>query len=176
MLIRSARSGEQSFNNAEDHLGNLAILSNTLKIWPNLYNGYDDEFGRPGEKIGQTLNVRKPQRFVGRQGSLFQPEASQQSRHSGDDQPADRRRLPVPRLREVSELGSVLEAVPAAGRRPHRQHAGLCGGSVHGAVHMEPRPEPTGRLPPARRRSTLTSKHPRSSGRTWPIRKTAAWC
>lgn len=53
----------------------LAILSNTLKIWPNLYNGYDDEFGRPGEKIGQTLNVRKPQRYVGRQGSLFQPEA-----------------------------------------------------------------------------------------------------
>jgi P22 coat protein - gene protein 5 len=53
----------------------LAILSNTLKVWPNLYNGYDDEFGRPGEKIGQTLNVRKPQRYVGRQGSLFQPEA-----------------------------------------------------------------------------------------------------
>lgn len=53
----------------------LAILSNTLKIWPNLYNGYDDEFGRPGEKIGQTLNVRKPQRYLGRSGSLFQPEA-----------------------------------------------------------------------------------------------------
>ena len=53
----------------------LAILSNTLKIWPNLYNGYDDEFGRPGEKIGQTVNVRKPQRYIGRQGSLFQPEA-----------------------------------------------------------------------------------------------------
>lgn len=52
----------------------LAILSNTLKVWPNLYNGYDDEFGRPGEKIGQTLNVRKPQRFLGRQGSLFSPE------------------------------------------------------------------------------------------------------
>lgn len=52
----------------------LAILSNTLKVWPNLYNGYDDEFGRPGEKIGQTLSVRKPQRFVGRQGSLFSPE------------------------------------------------------------------------------------------------------
>ncbi len=53
----------------------LSILSNTLKIWPNLYNGYDDEFGRPGEKIGQTLNVRKPQRYLGRSGSLFQPEA-----------------------------------------------------------------------------------------------------
>lgn len=53
----------------------LAILSNTLKVWPNLFNGYDDDFGRPGEKIGQTLNVRKPQRYVGRQGSLFQPEA-----------------------------------------------------------------------------------------------------
>lgn len=53
----------------------LSILSNTLKVLPNLYNGYDDEFGRPGEKIGQTLNVRKPQRYVGRNGSLFQPEA-----------------------------------------------------------------------------------------------------
>ena len=53
----------------------LAILSNTLKVWPNLYNGYEEEFGRPGEKIGQTLNVRKPQRYVGRQGSLYQPEA-----------------------------------------------------------------------------------------------------
>ena len=52
----------------------LAIVSNTLKVWPNLYNGYDDEFGRPGEKVGQTLNVRKPQRFVGREGSLLQPE------------------------------------------------------------------------------------------------------
>jgi len=52
----------------------LAILSNLLKVWPNLYNGYDDEFGKPGEKIGQTLNVRKPQRYVGRQGSLFTPE------------------------------------------------------------------------------------------------------
>ena len=53
----------------------LAILSNTLKVWPSLYNGYSDEFGRPGEKIGQTLNVRKPQHFIGRQGSLFTPEA-----------------------------------------------------------------------------------------------------
>ena len=53
----------------------LAILSNTLKVWPQLYNGYHDEFGRPGEKIGQTLNVRKPQRYLGRTGSLFTPEA-----------------------------------------------------------------------------------------------------
>lgn len=53
----------------------LAILSNTLRVWPHLFNGYSDEFGRPGEKIGQTLNVRKPQRYVGRSGSLFQPEA-----------------------------------------------------------------------------------------------------
>lgn len=52
----------------------LAIVSNTLKVWPNLYNGYSKEFGQAGEKIGQTLNVRKPQRFVGRSGATFTPE------------------------------------------------------------------------------------------------------
>ena len=52
----------------------LAILSNELKILPNLFNGYDKEFGQAGEKIGQTLYVRKPQRFVGRSGAVFTPE------------------------------------------------------------------------------------------------------
>lgn len=52
----------------------LMPLSNELQLYKNLYDGYDDEFGRPGEKIGQTLSVRKPQRFIGRSGSLFQPE------------------------------------------------------------------------------------------------------
>jgi hypothetical protein len=52
----------------------LARLSNLLQIWPNLYDGYDDEFGQPGAKVGRTVEVRKPQRFVGVDGALFQPE------------------------------------------------------------------------------------------------------
>lgn len=53
----------------------LARLSNQLKVWPNLYDGYDKEFGQPGAKVGRTVEVRKPQRFVGADGALFQPEA-----------------------------------------------------------------------------------------------------
>jgi hypothetical protein len=53
----------------------LARLSNNLQIWPNLYDGYDKEFGQPGAKVGRTVEVRKPQRFVGADGALFQPEA-----------------------------------------------------------------------------------------------------
>lgn len=52
----------------------LARLSNLLQIWPNLYDGYDKEFGQPGAKVGRTVEVRKPQRFVGVDGALFQPE------------------------------------------------------------------------------------------------------
>jgi hypothetical protein len=53
----------------------LARLSNQLQVWPNLYDGYDKEFGQPGAKVGRTVEVRKPQRFVGVDGALFQPEA-----------------------------------------------------------------------------------------------------
>lgn len=52
----------------------LARLSNQLKVWPNLYDGYDKEFGQPGAKVGRTVEVRKPQKFVGADGALFQPE------------------------------------------------------------------------------------------------------
>jgi len=52
----------------------LARLSNMLEIWPNLYDGYSKEFGQPGAKVGRTVEVKKPQRFVGVDGALFQPE------------------------------------------------------------------------------------------------------
>lgn len=52
----------------------LMILENNLKILPNLTRDYDKEFGKSGGKIGDTLYVRKPARFVGRDGQAYSPE------------------------------------------------------------------------------------------------------
>ncbi len=52
----------------------LRILENELKILPGFYRDYDKEFGKGGGKIGDTLYIRKPQRFVGRDGSAYVPE------------------------------------------------------------------------------------------------------
>lgn len=46
----------------------LMILKNQLKFAANVHRGYDDQFGVAGRKIGATLNIRKPPRFVGRTG------------------------------------------------------------------------------------------------------------
>lgn len=46
----------------------LMILKNTLKFAANVHRGYDDQFGVRGRKIGSTLNIRKPPRFIGRVG------------------------------------------------------------------------------------------------------------
>lgn len=46
----------------------LMILKNTLKFAANVNRGYDSQFGVRGHKIGATLNIRKPPRFVGRVG------------------------------------------------------------------------------------------------------------
>ena len=46
----------------------LMILKNTLKFAANVHRGYDDQFGVAGRKIGATLNIRKPPRFIGRTG------------------------------------------------------------------------------------------------------------
>jgi hypothetical protein len=46
----------------------LMILKNSLKFAANVYRGYDDQFAVKGRKIGATLNIRKPPRFVGRSG------------------------------------------------------------------------------------------------------------
>lgn len=46
----------------------LMILKNTLKFAANVHRGYDDQFAVKGRKIGATLNIRKPPRFIGRTG------------------------------------------------------------------------------------------------------------
>jgi P22 coat protein - gene protein 5 len=53
----------------------LRILKNSLKFAGQVYRGYDDEFGQAGHKIGATLNIRKPARFIGRVGQAVNIEA-----------------------------------------------------------------------------------------------------
>lgn len=52
----------------------LMVLENNLEIVPNFRRDYDKEFGKKGGKIGETLYVLKPQRFVGRDGAGYSPE------------------------------------------------------------------------------------------------------
>ena len=52
----------------------LEVLENNLKVLPNFYRDFETEFGKKGGKIGDTLYVRKPQRFIGRDGQAYNPE------------------------------------------------------------------------------------------------------
>lgn len=52
----------------------LMILKNSLKLLPNITNAYEDRFGKAGHKIGDTLYVRKPQRYIGTDGPGYNPE------------------------------------------------------------------------------------------------------
>lgn len=53
----------------------LMDLSNNTIAIPRMTRDLDQEFGKKGGKIGDTIYVRKPARAVGRDGSLYQPEA-----------------------------------------------------------------------------------------------------
>lgn len=50
------------------------ILDNNTIIVPTTFRGYDEKFGKPGFKVGETYYVRKPRRFVGRDGLPYTPE------------------------------------------------------------------------------------------------------
>lgn len=52
----------------------LEELENDCVIVPNVYRDLDKEFGKAGGKIGDTIYVRKPQRYIGRDGQAYQPE------------------------------------------------------------------------------------------------------
>jgi hypothetical protein len=54
----------------------LSILKNSL-VMGNLVNRqFDASFGVAGAKIGDTLRIRKPPRYVGREGAALAPEAT----------------------------------------------------------------------------------------------------
>src|SRR5882724_935631 len=52
----------------------MALKNNTIVI-PKLTRSLDKEFGKAGNKIGDTIFVAKPWRPVGRDGAAYQPEA-----------------------------------------------------------------------------------------------------
>lgn len=51
------------------------ILENNLKTASRIRRKYDDKFGVEGAKIGSVLNIRKPARYVGREGQALQIES-----------------------------------------------------------------------------------------------------
>ena len=53
----------------------LRVLTGSLKFVTNVNQRYDQEFAIKGAKIGQTINIRKPARYVGRTGPVINIES-----------------------------------------------------------------------------------------------------
>lgn len=49
----------------------LSILENNLTFAKGVNREYDDQYGVSGAKIGDTLNIRKPARYIGRTGTAI---------------------------------------------------------------------------------------------------------
>jgi len=49
----------------------LMVLENKLSFTKGVMREYDDKFGVEGAKIGDTLNIRKPARYLGRTGTAL---------------------------------------------------------------------------------------------------------
>ncbi len=49
----------------------LRVLENSLTFTKRVSRQYDDRFGVEGAKIGTTLNIRKPPRYIGRTGTAI---------------------------------------------------------------------------------------------------------
>ena len=54
----------------------LRVLTNSLVFTRAISRQYDDKFAIEGAKIGTTINLRKPPRYVGRSGPALQIESS----------------------------------------------------------------------------------------------------
>ncbi len=57
----------------------LMVLENNLRFTARVNRNYDDKYAVEGAKIGATLNVRKPPRYIGRTGTAMQIESSVES-------------------------------------------------------------------------------------------------
>jgi hypothetical protein len=56
----------------------LRILENNIVLARNINREYDDKFAVEGAKIGTTLNIRKPPKYIGRTGQALQVEDAQE--------------------------------------------------------------------------------------------------
>lgn len=57
----------------------LAVLENELTFTRKVNRQYDDQFGKAGAKIGDTLNIRLPVRYVGRRTPTLNVESTVES-------------------------------------------------------------------------------------------------
>lgn len=57
----------------------LVVLENNLSFTKNVNREFDDYFGNQGAQIGDTLNIRKPVRYVTRTGPALQVQNSTES-------------------------------------------------------------------------------------------------
>jgi hypothetical protein len=57
----------------------LMVLENSLTFTKQVNREYDDQFAKSGAKIGDTVNIRKPVRYVGRNGQGLSVENSVES-------------------------------------------------------------------------------------------------
>lgn len=57
----------------------LVVLENSLTFTRNINRQYDSQFGKAGAKIGDTLNIRKPVRYVGRRTPTLNVEGTVES-------------------------------------------------------------------------------------------------
>lgn len=64
----------QLLTNQEITFESLDILTNRICVLANFHRDYEKEFGKKGNKIGDTIYVRKPPRAVGRDGQAYSPE------------------------------------------------------------------------------------------------------
>lgn len=55
------------------------VLENSLTFTKHVNRDYDDKFAVQGAKVGDTVNVRKPPRYIGRSGQTIQIENSTES-------------------------------------------------------------------------------------------------
>lgn len=65
----------QLLTNQEITYESLDILTNRVCVIANFHRDLEKEFGKKGNKIGDTIYVRKPPRAVGRDGAAYNPEA-----------------------------------------------------------------------------------------------------
>jgi hypothetical protein len=56
----------------------LMIVENTLSITKRINRRYESKFAKDGQKIGDSLNIRLPVRWTGREGEQMQPEGIQE--------------------------------------------------------------------------------------------------
>lgn len=57
----------------------LMIVENELSITKKIGRRYEKRFAQEGNKIGDTLNIRKPVRWEGREGEEMQPEGARET-------------------------------------------------------------------------------------------------